>query len=43
LARLPQVLATGVGSAAVVRAVTAAADLDGALAELKQAFAQGAA
>jgi len=43
LARLPQVLATGVGSAAVVRAVTAAADLDGALAALKQAFAQGAA
>jgi len=40
LAVLPQVLATGVGSAAVVRAVTAAADVGGAVAALEQVFAE---
>lgn len=39
LAVLPQVLATGVGSAAVVRAVTGARDLGAALAALERVFA----
>jgi thiamine-phosphate pyrophosphorylase len=38
-ARLPAVLATGVGSAAVVSAVTAAPDLEQAVAALQRAFA----
>ena len=42
LAVLPQVLATGVGSAAVVRAVTGAHDLGAALTALEQVFAERA-
>lgn len=41
LARLPAVLATGVGSAALVSAVTAASDPAQAVAELQRAFAGG--
>ena len=40
-ARLPQVLATGVGSAAVVRAITEAADVPAAVANLKGMFPAG--